>query len=130
MASQKVTGEVSAERDNTGSASPNACCANPNLTWTPVGLVESLITCTHCGFRIDPDGLLLDWLDPEEIRAAWVIEENTPRILELAGRLGLIQSRMEQPGGTARTTQGVSYSSCQQGYSGVAWSWSFSPAKS
>jgi len=65
------------------------CCPNPSLVWTPTDLPEPIITCTHCGFRIDPDGLLLDWLDPEEIEAARIIEENTPRILELAARLGL-----------------------------------------
>jgi len=38
---------------------------------------------------MDPDGLLLDWLDLEEIEAARIIEENMPHILELAARLGL-----------------------------------------
>ena len=60
------------------------------MTWTPTHLVEPIIACTHCGFRIDPDGILLDWLDPEEIEAAQMLEENMPRILELAARLGLI----------------------------------------
>jgi len=69
---------------------PGACCTSPRLTWTRTGRIEPVITCTHCGFRIDPDGILLDWLDPEEIEAAQVLEQNMPRILELATRLGLI----------------------------------------
>lgn len=64
------------------------CCPSPNLLWT-LNTPESIIECTQCGFRIDPDGLLLDWLDLEEIEAARMIEENTPHILELAARLGL-----------------------------------------
>ncbi len=91
MNSQKVSQEALNEQEEGDYASPpQACCANPHLTWTPTHLVEPVITCTHCGFRIDPDGILLDWLDPEEIQAARVLEENMPRILELAARLGLI----------------------------------------
>jgi hypothetical protein len=90
MNGQKVSQETFNEQEDGGYASPQACCASPHLTWTRTGRVEPVITCTHCGFRIDPDGILLDWLDPEEIEAARVLGENTPRILELAARLGLI----------------------------------------
>ena len=65
------------------------CCLNPNLLWTLSALPEPIIVCAHCGFRIDPEGLLLDWLNLEEIEAARMVEENTPYILELAARLGL-----------------------------------------
>ena len=90
MNGEKAPQEATGEQDEVGYALPQGCCANPLLTWTPSGLVEPIITCTHCGFCIDPDGILLDWLDPEEIEGARMIEENTPRILELAARLGLI----------------------------------------
>ena len=90
MKAERRTQQNSAGQENDGYLQPSACCASPQLIWTPTGLVEPIITCTHCGFRIDPDGILLDWLDPEEIQGARMIEENTPRILELAARLGLI----------------------------------------
>ena len=90
MVGEEVPQETTEEQGKGGYASPQACCASPHLIWMPTGLVEPVITCTHCGFRIDPDGLLIDWLDPEEIQGARMIEENTPRILELAARLGLI----------------------------------------
>lgn len=90
MADEKGALQAAAGKEE-GDYSPlQACCASPRLVWTPTGLVEPIITCTHCGFQLDPDGLLLDWLDPEEIQAARVIEENMPHILELAARLGLI----------------------------------------
>jgi len=92
MKTEKGPQQNSAGQQVDGYPPPHACCANPRLIWTPTGLVEPLIACTHCGFRIDPDGLLLDWLDPEEIQAAQAIKENTSRILELAARLGLNHS--------------------------------------
>ena len=91
MKGQKASQEAFHEQEDGGySTPPQACCTSPRLIWTPTGLIEPVITCTHCGFRIDPDGILLDWLDPEEIEAARVLEQNMPRILELAARLGLI----------------------------------------
>ena len=87
---QKASQETFNEQEDGDYASPKGCCASPHLIWTPTGRIEPVITCTHCGFRIDPDGILLDWLDPEEIEAARVLEGNMPRILELAARLGLI----------------------------------------
>jgi hypothetical protein len=90
MGGEKVPQEAFSEQEDGGYSSPQACCASPRLTWTRTSRVEPVITCTHCGFRIDPDGILLDWFDPEEIQAARVLEQNMPRILELAARLGLI----------------------------------------
>jgi hypothetical protein len=102
MLSEGVSQEAMHEQQGSVYVPPQGCCASPHLTWTPACLVEPLITCTQCGFRIDPDGLLLDWLDPEEIQAVQIIEENTPRILELGARLGLIENGTEQPGETGK----------------------------
>lgn len=68
------------------------CCADPDLVWVRGSgtLPEPIVTCENCGFRLYPDGVLIDWLDPDAILMDKLIEERTPRILELAARLGLL----------------------------------------
>jgi hypothetical protein len=43
---------------------------------TSWGLVEPVVTCHNCGFCLDADGRLLDWLTPEEIERQRTRDEN------------------------------------------------------
>jgi hypothetical protein len=70
----------------------SGCCDNAHLTWVRryATSVEPVVRCTHCGFELCPDGILLDWLDPAEIEREKLLQENMPYILDLAARMGLI----------------------------------------
>jgi len=84
------------------------CCRTPRLHWVPwPHLPEPIITCSNCGFRLDPDGILLDWLDPEAIEANRILEENTPYILELAARIGLIKTERIESMRTSKKMQRI-----------------------
>lgn len=39
------------------------CCGKPQLHWrTNEILPEAIVACRRCGFSLDPDGILIDWL--------------------------------------------------------------------
>jgi hypothetical protein len=46
------------------------CCAHPLLRWRGTSLADAWIECLSCGFTLEDEGQLADWLNREPMTGA------------------------------------------------------------